>query len=123
MITEIHAIPLVNGHTFRSCVPNRARIFAAMNSEDAQTPPASYGTPQNPWRQPDGSVISCTEKLKVMQENLDELRQCAQAALEDAVLMGCDEAQVKEAFLAAIAALTSGYAPASSAEPVTETQG
>jgi hypothetical protein len=66
-------------------------------------------------------VISCTEKLKVMQENLDELRQCARAALEDAVLMGCDEEQVKEAFLAAIAALASGYTPADGAEPETET--
>jgi hypothetical protein len=61
-------------------------------------------------------VISCIEKLKVMEENLDELRQCAQEALEDAVLMGCDEAQVKEAFLSAIAALDSGYAPAEGPE-------
>ncbi|MDR1425055.1 MAG: hypothetical protein LBI92_10710 [Azoarcus sp.] len=73
---------------------------------------APYGTPQNPWRRPDGSVISCTEKLKVMQENLDELSCLAQDALEDAVLMGYDEAQVKEAFIDAIAALASGYKPA-----------
>ncbi|MDR3086446.1 MAG: hypothetical protein LBU45_00595 [Azoarcus sp.] len=88
------------------------RIKDAPSSRDFQIPAAPYGTPQNPWRSPDGSVISCTEKLKVMQENLDELRQYAQEALEDAVLMGCDETQVKEAFLAAIAALSSGYAPA-----------
>lgn len=74
-------------------------------------PSAPYGTPQNPWRSPDGSVISCAEKLKVMQENLAELRQCALDALQDAVLMGCDEAQVKTAFQAEIAALSSGYAP------------
>jgi hypothetical protein len=61
-------------------------------------------------------VISCIEKLKVMQENMDELLQCAQEALEDAVLMGCDEAQVKAAFVAAIAALSSGYAPAEGSE-------
>lgn len=65
-------------------------------------------------------MISCIEKLKVMEENLDELRQCAQEALEDAVLMGCDEAQVKEAFLSAIAALDSGYAPAEGPEPERE---
>ncbi|MDR2678085.1 MAG: hypothetical protein LBB51_01440 [Zoogloeaceae bacterium] len=70
---------------------------------------APYGTPQNPWRAPDGSVIACTEKLKVMQENLAELRQCALDALQDAVLMGCDETQVKAAFQAEIAALSSGY--------------
>ena len=87
---------------------------------DFQIPVAPYGTPQNPWRGPDGNVIACTEKLKVMQENLDELRQYAQEALEDAVLMGCDEAQVKEAFLAAIAALSSGYAPASAQDEQVE---
>jgi len=70
-----------------------------------------YGSPQNPWRRPDGSVIACTEKLKVMQENMEELRRYALDALDDAVLMGCDEAQVKEAFQAMIAALDSGYAP------------
>ncbi|MCL2161740.1 MAG: hypothetical protein FWH56_07650 [Betaproteobacteria bacterium] len=61
--------------------------------------------------------MSCTEKLKVMQENMEELRQYALDALEDAVLMGCDETQVKEAFQAAIAALNSGYAPAEGPEP------
>jgi hypothetical protein len=74
-------------------------------------PVAPYGSPQNPWRAPDGGIVSCTEKLKVMAENLAELRQCAQDVLEDAVLMGCDEAQVKEALLAEIAALSSGYGP------------
>ena len=48
---------------------------------------------------------------------MEELRQYALDALEDAVLMGCDERQVKEAFQAAIAALSSGYAPAESSEP------
>ena len=80
----------------------------------SSTNPSShpYGSPQNPWRRPDGSVIACTEKLKVMRENLDELRQLAQDALEDAVLMGCDETQVKEALASVIHSLTSGYTPA-----------
>ena len=50
------------------------------------------------WHAPDGSVVACTEKIKVMTENLEELQQMAQDALEDAVLMGCDEHQVR-AFL------------------------
>lgn len=75
-------------------------------------PAASYGTPTNPWRRPDGSVVACTEKLKVLRENMDELRQTALDALEDAVLMGCDEAQVKEAFVSVILSLNSGFAPA-----------
>ncbi len=48
------------------------------------------------WRSPDGTPVSCYEKLKVLEENLDEIREMAQEALEDAVLMGCDEAQARE---------------------------
>lgn len=47
-----------------------------------------------------------------MRENLEELRQIAQDALEDAVLMGCDEGQVKEALIHLVQTLSSGYAPA-----------
>ena len=48
------------------------------------------------WRQPDGELVSCDEKLLVLQENLDEIRQECQDALEDAVLMGCDESQIRD---------------------------
>jgi hypothetical protein len=47
------------------------------------------------WRQPDGKPVSCVEKIKVLNQNLDEIRQLAQDALEDAILMGCDEDQVR----------------------------
>ncbi len=50
------------------------------------------------WLQPDGSPVSCEEKLKVLNENLAEIRQYCEDALEDALLMGCDEKQVREAF-------------------------
>ncbi|OWY40343.1 hypothetical protein CEK28_04585 [Xenophilus sp. AP218F] len=50
------------------------------------------------WRDPQGNVVACVEKLKVMQENLEEIAQLAQDAFEDAILMGCDERQVR-AFL------------------------
>jgi hypothetical protein len=49
------------------------------------------------WRSPDGSPVSCLEKIKVLNENYAELRQMCQDALEDAVLMGCDEAQMRKA--------------------------
>ena len=47
------------------------------------------------WRGPNGEVIACVEKNKVMRENLEEIRQVCQDALEDAVLMGCDEQQFR----------------------------
>ena len=47
------------------------------------------------WRTPEGEPVSCVEKIKVLNENLQELRDMAQEALEDAVLMGCDENQLR----------------------------
>lgn len=47
------------------------------------------------WLTPDGEPVSCLDKIKVLNENLEEIRQLAQDALEDAVLMGCDESQFR----------------------------
>jgi len=63
------------------------------------------------WRSPAGEVIACVEKNKVLQENLVEIRQICQDALEDAVLMGCDEQQVRAIFTELIANLESEYRP------------
>ena len=63
------------------------------------------------WRGPKGEVISCIEKNKVMRENLEELRQTAQDALEDAVLMGCDEEQVRQVLSALMLSLVNPYSP------------
>lgn len=49
------------------------------------------------WLRDDGSVVSCTEKVKVMTENFDEIKQIAQDALEDGLLMEVSEAQMREA--------------------------
>jgi hypothetical protein len=49
------------------------------------------------WLRDDGSVVSCTEKVKVMTENFDELKQIAQDALEDGLLMEVSEAQMRKA--------------------------
>jgi len=48
------------------------------------------------WRQPDGEPVSCVEKIKVLNENLKEIFEMAQDALEDGILMGCDETQLRE---------------------------
>jgi hypothetical protein len=61
------------------------------------------------WRMPDGSPVSCLEKIKVLNENYVELRQMCQDALEDAVLMGCDEAQMRAALHALIDSLDPPY--------------
>ena len=48
------------------------------------------------WVQPDGSPVSCVEKIALLNDNLGLLRQECQDVLEDAVLMGCDEQQVRD---------------------------
>ncbi len=61
------------------------------------------------WRQPDGEPVSCIDKLKVLNENLDEIRQFCQDALEDAVLMGCDEAQARDVLETLVRSIENPY--------------
>ena len=61
------------------------------------------------WKTPEGEPVSCVEKIKVLNENLTELRDLAQDALEDAVLMGCDEAQIREVLAGLVGGLVNPY--------------
>jgi hypothetical protein len=49
------------------------------------------------WLRDDGSVVSCVEKVKVMRENFEEIKQIAQDALEDGLLLEVSETQIREA--------------------------
>ena len=46
------------------------------------------------WKGADDEDISCTEKIKILNENIVEIDQIIEDALEDAVLMGADPKQV-----------------------------
>ena len=48
------------------------------------------------WVRDDGSVVSCTEKVKVMAENFDELKQIAQDAMEDGLKTDFDDLRGEE---------------------------
>ena len=61
------------------------------------------------WRTPEGEPVSCVEKIKVLNENLAELRELAQEALEDALLMGCDEQQVREVLAGIVTGIINPY--------------
>ncbi len=65
--------------------------------------------PEPVWKGPDGDIIACVEKIKVLRENLEEIQSACQDALDDAVLMGCDEAQVREVLGRLVAGLKSEY--------------
>ncbi len=62
------------------------------------------------WRQPTGAPVSCLEKIKVLNENYRELAQLAQDAFEDALLMECDEAQIRQALHELVDSLRNPYA-------------
>jgi len=61
------------------------------------------------WRDEAGAPISCIEKLRVLTETLGELQQAAQDALEDAILMGCSESQVRDVLRGMIDGLANPY--------------
>ena len=63
-------------------------------------PPAS-------WPGADGLPIACREKLKVLAENHAELAQSMRDAFEDAVLMGVDEAAMRDLLLRMVRGLAS----------------
>ena len=61
------------------------------------------------WYGDNGDIISCTEKIKVMSENMTELFQLAQDAFEDALLMGCGEGQLREYLAQLVAGVDNPY--------------
>lgn len=61
------------------------------------------------WVRDDNSVVSCTEKVKVMTENFDEIMQIAQDALEDGLLMEVSEQQMRDALHQLVDTLVNPY--------------
>lgn len=61
------------------------------------------------WRDGEGKPLSCREKIKVLNDNLGEIGELAQDALEDAILMGCDEAQVRTVLNDLLTSLVNPY--------------
>jgi len=61
------------------------------------------------WVRNDQSVVSCTEKVKVMTENFDEIKQIAQDALEDGLLMEVSEQQMRDALHQLVDSLVNPY--------------
>ena len=48
------------------------------------------------WYRDDKTTVSCTEKIKVMAENFDEIQQITQDAFEDGLLMEVSDEQMRE---------------------------
>ena len=67
--------------------------------------------PPKLWPQPDGTPVSCREKLLVLEENHAELVQTLRDAFEDAVLMGVDEQAMRRILADTVAGLESPKRP------------
>lgn len=65
------------------------------------------------WISRDGDAVACEEKIKILNDNLAEIRELCQHALEDAVLMGCSEHFVRVVLSDLISSLEKPYARAS----------
>lgn len=61
------------------------------------------------WRKPSGAPVSCVEKIKVLNENFAELRNLAQETLDDALLLGCSEAQARDILRDMVDGLSTSY--------------
>ncbi len=46
------------------------------------------------WKGSNNEIISCAEKIKLLNENIIEIKRMSDDAIEDAVLMGADKNQV-----------------------------
>ena len=64
------------------------------------------------WPQPDGAPVSCREKLRTLHENHAELSQVMQDAFEDAILIGVDEAAMRQILAEMVERLHSPKRPA-----------
>ena len=61
------------------------------------------------WVRDDKTIVACIEKIKVMQENFEEIQQLTQDAFEDGLLMEVSEAQMREALHQLVDALVNPY--------------
>lgn len=65
--------------------------------------------PPSAWHRVDGTVVSCTESVKVLEENWDEVRRTLQTYFEDAVLLGVSKAEWRTQMHRLIDALECDY--------------
>ena len=61
------------------------------------------------WHDDNGIIISCIEKNKVMDQNLQELKLLLQDIVDDGVLMGISETQIQEIIAEIVRNISSNY--------------
>ncbi len=61
------------------------------------------------WHSNKGDKISCVEKIKVMEQNFAEIKVLLQDLIDDGVLMGISEQQIKEEMIKLIKTIKTEY--------------
>ena len=61
------------------------------------------------WKTSSGKIFSCREKIKILNQDIEEVNQVCQDALEAALLMDCDESQFRDAIFRVVDNLTNPY--------------
>lgn len=61
------------------------------------------------WLSDNGEKVTCVEKIKVMEQNLDELQIIAQDAFEDGILMGISAEQLRQYLASMMLSLKNPY--------------
>lgn len=61
------------------------------------------------WKDKKNKAINCDEKLKVLNENFEEIKNVTQSAYDDAVLMGCSDNDFKSKLILLIKNLKFSY--------------
>ena len=92
------------------CQPDRFDPVSAGAKVELMPDPKQRVTiePQK-WEQPSGAAMSCEESILVLRENLVEIQDVCQEALEDAVLMDVSEAQFRKVLHALVDELANPY--------------
>lgn len=61
------------------------------------------------WLRVDGSTVSCTESVKILDENWEEMRTMLQEMYEDAILLGCGKERYRAELHQLVDALSCDY--------------
>lgn len=61
------------------------------------------------WHHKNGNLLACDEKIKVMDENINELKQMLKDIYEDGILMEIDQNQLKQELIKLIQQLKNHY--------------
>ena len=47
------------------------------------------------WRTPEGDILACIEKLKLLEQNIEDSAAALQDVMDEAVVIGCDAEQMR----------------------------